>query len=582
MSSLLHDILKKYDNAENKFTPLHVICKKIIDATKGVKSLEVDAEIMALTFGENEDGESGPWGTFFKPNIRYRDSEGIYESPKYENITQEIVDYWKLRSENTDNLYLKIRYLGLLFDFNSKVTGRPFDSSITILYIESIILLCEKNNDLEAKDLKRLILRAFQIVVKLRNAELEKRTIKAVIALEDKISKDLELTTWGFCFQNLVLENKKRLTEDQVNKLIADMENRIIKLATYEEPYLIEHAAEMLSQYFRSIKNQEKLEWVINTLAAVFKIKALKSSPVIALDLYQNLYQIYKKNNMKIGLDETSRLITAIGPKVVDMMRPVEFKTEIENNIINDYLNNIINCGFEKALWIIINEFLPKISNIKEEIAVMNSQAPIFSFFTKQRLFKSGNGQLIATIESGGLENNLIFHFAQNIQLCNYFLVEFMDKLFDEYQVTADYLIDYIYNSSIFEKNMEQIIKKGLIAYFENDFIVCMHLLLPQLEAAFRNLIKAQEASVMNENKIGGMNFSTFDSVLKNEKLKTVFDEDSIFYFRSILTDPIGLNLRNDVCHGLKSANEFNKSSAVRVIHILLYLAQVRLTPCKA
>ena len=212
----------------------------------------------------------------------------------------------------------------------------------------------------------------------------------------------------------------------------------------------------------------------------------------------------------------------------------------------------------------------------------MNSQAPIFSFFTKQRLIKSGNGQLIATIESGGLENNLIFHFAQNIQLCNYFLVEFMDKLFDEYQVTADYLIDYIYNSSIFEKNMEQIIKKGLIAYFENDFIVCMHLLLPQLEAAFRNLIKAQEASVMNENKIGGMNFSTFDSVLKNEKLKTVFDEDSIFYFRSIITDPIGLNLRNDVCHGLKSANEFNKSSAVRVIHILLYLAQVRLTPCKA
>lgn len=81
----------------------------------------------------------------------------------------------------------------------------------------------------------------------------------------------------------------------------------------------------------------------------------------------------------------------------------------------------------------------------------------------------------------------------------------------------------------------------------------------------------------MNANKIGGMNYSTFDSILTNEKLKTVFDEDSIFYFRSILTDQTGWNLRNDVCHGLKSSNEFNKSSAVRILHILFYLAQVRL-----
>ena len=577
MSSLLHDILKKYDNAENKYTPFHVICKDIIDATKGEESLEIDAEIMALTFGENEDGETGPWGTFFKPNIRYRDSEGIYECPKYGNITKEIIDYWKLRSENTENLYLKIRYLGLVFDFNSKVTGRPFDPSLTILYIESIILLCEENNALEARDLKRLILRAFQIVVKLRNTILEEKTIKAVIALEDKISKDLELTTWGFCFKNLVLENIKRLTEDQVNKLIVDMENRIIKLATYEEPYLIEHAGDMLSQYFRRIKNQDKLEWVIHKIAEVMKTKALKSSPVIALDLYQNLQKIYKKNNMKNGVDETSRLITAIGPKVVAMMRPIGTKIEIENDRMNDYLNNMVKGGFDNALSNIIYNFLPKISDIKDETNGRFRKAPLFSLFTQQRLFQPDNGQLIATIEAGESESNLVFNFTQNIKVNNFFLMECVDKLFDEYQVTADYLLDYIYHSPIFERDVEQILKRGLTAYFENDYIVSMHLLIPQLEAAFRNLIKALEAPVMNPNKIGGMNFSTFDSVLKNEILKTVFVEDSIFYFRSILTDQTGLNLRNDVCHGLKISNQFNKPSTVRLIHILLYLAQVRL-----
>lgn len=577
MKNVLHDVLKKYDIAKNDYQPFHVIWREIKDVTPGEQSIEIDAEIMALTFGENEDGETGPWGSFFKPNIRYHGPEGFFENPKYENITEEIIDYWKQRAENVENLYLKTRYLGLVYEFNSRVTGRPFDINLTILYIKTIILLCEENNNLEAFDLKRMILRAFNLALKIKNNELEKITIKAVIELEDKISEDLKLATWGFCFENLVLKNKKKLTDDQLNKLIDDMEKRIIRLATFKEPYLVEYAGEMLSQYFRSDKNQNKVEEVIHKVAGVMKTKALRSSPVIAFDLYQSLHKLYKKNNMRKEMDEATRLITEIGPKVVAMMQPMSVQTKIENDQIDIYLSNIVKGGFEKGLNRIIVEFLPKISDIQSEIKGRINQAPIFSLLTKQRLFQSGNGRLIATIESGQSENNLAFHYTQNIQVHNFFLEKSIDKLFNEYQVTDDYLLNYIYQSSIFEKNVEQIIKKGLTAYLENDFIVSMHLLLPQLEAAFRNLIRVQEASVMNANKIGGMNYSTFDSVLTNEKLKTVFDEDSIFYFRSILTDQTGLNLRNDVCHGLKSSNEFNKSSAVRVLHILLYLAQVRL-----
>lgn len=577
MKNVLHDVLKKYDTTEKEYQPFYVICKEIKDLTLGEKSIEIDAEIMALTFGENEGGETGPWGTFFRPNMRYHGPEGVFENPNYENITEEIIDYWKQRAENVENLYLKARYLGLFYDFNFKVTGRSFDIKLTILYIRTIILLCEENNNLEKHDLIRMILRALNIALKIRNNELEKSAIEAVIALEDKISEDLKLITWGFCFENLVLKNKKKLTDNQLNKLIDDMEKRVIRLAIYEEPYLIEYAVEMLSQYFRSNKNQNKVEEIVQKLAEVIKIKALNSNAVIALTLYQDLHKLYKKNNMKNEMDEATRLITEIGPKVVALMHPMSVKTRIKNEQLNSYLNSIVGDGFEKALCRIINEFLPKISEIQDEINRITNIVPIFSLCTDQRLFHPDSGRLIATIKSGQSENNFVFHYIRNIQVHNFFLVQCIDKLFEQYQITDDYLLDYIYQSSIFEKNVELIIKKGLTAYFENDFIVSMHLLLPQLEAAFRNLIRAQEAPVMNANKIGGMNYSTFDSVLTNEKLKTVFDEDSIFYFRSILTDQTGLNLRNDVCHGLKSSNDFDKSSAVRVLHILLYLAQVRL-----
>lgn len=444
MKNALHDVLKKYDIARNEYQPFHVICREIKDVTLGEKSIEVDAEIMALTFGENEDGETGPWGTFFKPNMRYRGPEGVFENPNYENITEEIIDYWKKRAKNVENLYLKTRYLGLVCEFNSRITGRPFDINLTILYIQTIILLCEENNNLGACDLKRMILRAFNIALKIKNNELEESTIKAVIALEDKISEDLKLTTWGFCFENLVLKNKKKLTDNQLNKLIDDMEKRIIKLTMYEEPYLIEHAGEMLSQYFRSNKNQNKVEDVIRKVAEVMKTKALKSSPLIAFDLYQNLYKLYNKNNMRKEMDEATRWITEIGPKVVAMMQPMSVKARIENDKLNSYLIDIVKGGFEKALNRIIIEFLPKISNIQDEIKGSSNIAPIFSLCTDQRLFQSGSGRLIATIKSGQSENNLAFHYTKNIQVHNFFLEQCIDKLFEEYQVTDDYLLDYI------------------------------------------------------------------------------------------------------------------------------------------
>lgn len=576
MKNALHDVLRKYDIARNEYQPFHVICREIKDVTLGEKSIEVDAEIMALTFGENEDGETGPWGTFFKPNMRYRGPEGVFENPNYENITEEIIDYWKKRAENTENLYLKIRYLGLVFEFNSKVTDRPFDSSLTIPYIEAIILLCEENNNIEPRDLKRLILRAFQIVVKLKNIELEKRTIKAVIALEDKISKDLELTTWGFCFENLVLKNCKKLTKEQINKLVLDIKNRITRLGELKEPYLIEQAVEVLTQYYRSKRDQLEVEKIVKTAASVMKSKALKSNPVIALDIYQNLHSLYKKNNMHEAVKEAEKLISDIGPKVVNMMIPIKVSTSIDTRTIDDYIDGLIDVGFEKAICRVLNEFIPDISKIREQIDHTSSIDPIFSLCTNKRIFAPSTGQLITTIKPSDQDENLSFNYVQNLEVENLFMILTFEKLFDKYNIRSSTLVDYIYQSQVFKENARLIIEKGVEAYFDDNHIVAMHLIIPQLEAGFRNIIKIQESSVTKANNIGGMNFILFAEILKNDLLKNYFDADMIFYFKAILNDQKGLNLRNDVCHGLLNSTEFTESKSARIIHILLILAQVR------
>ena len=57
---------------------------------------------------------------------------------------------------------------------------------------------------------------------------------------------------------------------------------------------------------------------------------------------------------------------------------------------------------------------------------------------------------------------------------------------------------------------------------------------------------------------------------------KPVYDDETIFYFRAVLSDPRGLNIRNDVCHGIVNADRFNFSYSLLVMHIIFLLARVR------
>ncbi|MFW1969293.1 DUF4209 domain-containing protein [Acinetobacter guillouiae] len=576
MSDSLNEILKKYDSENEEFHPFHIIFCEIMAIQEGEKKFEAEAEIMALAFGENEEDSTEPWGAYFKYGTTRQDKGGCYYFPRYEDINEQILDYWQKRGNDVNNIYLKARYLGLVYEFNKRVTDRSIKQDLINSYVNALNLLCDAKNSISDLELKRLVIRAINVSVRSKNDDLIKRTINTAINLEDRISVDLELCTWGFCFENLVLKNRKFLTQEQIKKLVIDLESRVKRLRLLEEPYLIEHAVENLSQYYRSDKDSFEVKRVINEAANVIKIKALKSSPVIAFDLYRNLYDLYKKNNMHNEVNEAAQLIHEIGPKVVSMMKPIKISTTIDTESIDNYLDALVEGGFENATFRILNKFIPKISEIREQIAHRQSIAPLSSLFTNNSLFAPSTGQFIATIKSNDQDENLGFNYVQNLEVENFFLVLSFEKLFNKYNVLTSNLVGYIYQSQFFKENAKLIIEKGIEAYFNDNHIVAIHLLIPQLEAAFRNIVELQEASVVKANNIGGMNFILFDKILQHDLLKNCFSDDQIFYFRSILTDQKGWNLRNDVCHGLKNSSEFSKSLSARIIHILLILAQVR------
>lgn len=48
------------------------------------------------------------------------------------------------------------------------------------------------------------------------------------------------------------------------------------------------------------------------------------------------------------------------------------------------------------------------------------------------------------------------------------------------------------------------------------------------------------------------------------------------FYFRLVLTEKLGMNLRNNFAHGLEKSTFFSREASDRLFHILLCLSLVK------
>jgi hypothetical protein len=105
--------------------------------------------------------------------------------------------------------------------------------------------------------------------------------------------------------------------------------------------------------------------------------------------------------------------------------------------------------------------------------------------------------------------------------------------------------------------------------YWEGEYDAAGHLLVPRIEAVVRRLCVAVGIPVTTlpqGQRLGGV--VTLGLLL--ERLKGRMDESWRRYLRHVLTDDLGLDIRNQVCHGL--IEEVDQVRVVLLIHVLLFL----------
>jgi len=541
------------------------------------------AEIMAFEFREKYQNSKTECGTYYGPIMTFEDQNGDYiEIPSIRDIIPSMINYWEERAVESKNPLLKVRYADLVWDFSEKVKGEKPNYKVAVIVIENSIEIANKDLHKYQISIIAKLKRALSLALSLNSEELISKVKDAMIAYEKKVAEDDKPELWGFSFDSLLKNKNVRLTPDEKDKIIKELEGRLERLLKSPEHnfWAAESAVIRLADYYNTVNRKEDLRRVLLTYGEIVEAAvSTQPSAQVAIIWLENLYHTYIQYGLKDKADKISIEIRKLGNKATSELKTVEISVTIPTEEVKKFINALIDGDLNTALKRIAVHYIPKKGEVIKQLNDVYKESPIQFLFTRK--IQDSSGRIIASVSplQEDLDSHIVLQIAQNMSYSSPFLRDTIKALICKFDLEAETIVNYLYESPIFEENRKGLIKKGIEEYLNGNYIVALHILIPQIEAAIRNLEEKTGGSIFKQSRYGGFNYKTLEEMLWDDNIRNVFGilgEDVTLYFRTLFSDARGWNLRNNICHGISTPETLNAAAADRVFHSLLCLSLIR------
>ena len=536
-------------------------------------------ELIAFSFGEHNEKDELGWGTYFGPGFIWNNPEEgtTTVAPDINQVTQETIDYWKKRSAEANNPLLRARYAGLVWDMEKKITGNRPDISYAILTAESLLALADDNRYKYEVAVKDKLRRALMLAMGANRAPLIEAVKKAIISYEDKIAVDDKPGLWGFALEYLTESKKTGLTQEEEHYLLTTLEERLDRLATSQpNAHAAETAAILLADYYRKHSKRDDVRRVMLKLEQACEADVEDGSVLNKSGRLEHLHKLFIHYQLHEGAQAILVKLRSVSADAKSELQTFSHKVTIKGEDVRKFSEAILNGEANEVLARIIGYFEPSKNESEKQVIELARKHP-FTFLFPEKIIDE-RGRTVAQIGSiqNDLDGQIVRQISKSMSFSAVFLNVALRECFTKFGITAkSFIEDYMKHSPAFEFGKWQIIERALEAYFADDAMLFLHFIIPQIEDAFRTLVEKTGGQVLKTARGGGLHLKTFDDILRDEAISSIFGDDFALYSRILFTDQRGLNLRNDLCHGLMSEDTMNIGIADRVFHVLMNLSTV-------
>lgn len=166
-------------------------------------------------------------------------------------------------------------------------------------------------------------------------------------------------------------------------------------------------------------------------------------------------------------------------------------------------------------------------------------------------------------------------NYVRNIDfILSYLLIPIIDISINEKGLASEFVVKKLTSWPYLLENNARIIEAGIKSYFSGDYVSSLHILVPQLEACVRNLFAQAGYATTSIKKGLAQHEITFNEFLKNEDVISVLGKAYHKYLQVVMVEQTGLNLRNEIAHGLINIESCNKATCSLILYLLLSITR--------
>ena len=541
------------------------------------------AELLAFDLQPTCRGEDSVWGTYYRPAWVQTRADGSDETrPDKRQFTEELLAYWERRAIETESPFLRFRYASLSWDLRRFVSAkRKFD--MTRLIFESSIAIAKKNLVRYRQDGVEFLLYAMKTAIATKSHDSLAQIRSALIEKETQTAEDDMLGTWGYCFDKIFSNKAAVATEAEQHAIVQQISerlDRLISASTPTTPHAIEACVSRLAQYYRRIDDRSELRDLLGRYADKIVQMAEQVKGVFGVTWLQKAHSFlidFGQTDLAKGLDSAIR---AAGATASEAMQTIEHQTTISEDEMKQFLAPFEQEKFESSFLSLAVHFVPCKESVVTNVQRRAAEFPLSSMFGTTKLDE--NGRPVASVASPEVDmtGNVALSLAQDLQFTSFFIRRAIEHFKKSHLDDLELMTKFILDSPSYPDAGKPIVARALEHFFASQFLEFIHLAVPQVEAAVRQLVATFGGATFKRGRHGSLNLRNLDELIQEPCIVELFQplgESVALYLKILLTDQRGWNLRNCVAHGLSVPGGMGTMVADRLLHVLMLLALIRM-----
>jgi hypothetical protein len=536
-------------------------------------------EFAPFEFMTSTEGRAGPWDSYFVPGATFERNDGTQAYiPDAADMDADAVAHWVARAEAAKHPALRARYADLVWELASRVTGAKPDIRFARMAVDAYLETVVRELTDSEHQTWRFAVRALELSISISDEARLQAAKTTLFAIHRPPRPDGKRGMWWLLDEALADNKGARLTREERAEIIDGVEAVLRSASNIEEassfdPFATQDAADRLARHYARLKRPDDVVRVVRTAGDAFEKVAEQAEPLLATTWLQDVYRRYRQAGLNADAARVEAAIRARAQAVRDSAKRIEIPLHIKPEEVQKWLQAITDGDSAAVLRRLGGHFLLRADDVEAQTKKAMEIAPITAILPID--IGGGDGFSVARIGSveDDLDGRTIHQGATALGFQGGWLASAIDRTRERLGLLPEHVLAFLASSPMLAETDAALLKEGIEAYFAGDQVKAIHLLVPQLENILRAFLRALGAPTMRSDpNVGGFQAIGMGEILSSPAFKERFDKNVRFHFRALYADRRGINLRNNLAHGLIAHEQLTRPLSDWVIHSLLLI----------